>query len=792
MAVSERVARELLVESCRAQMQDRYLWIAEGQDVLDDLRERSSEALERWPDVDVEGREVVVTYLDTYRQAMTAWAAAREVVDAADRLGGGGVDEARHLIRLLDDIGGGEGEVWHDAAVRMVGSALVRQRRLVSPVAWLAEIRAEAERMISDIRRVEAEPSSSRGLDEGERSEAVSTQPPAAGGEEEQVLEVVPPPAPRPVADPAGEAPVRRRPAPQPAPKPRRERLPDIKEVARLLGDRAEEFCRVYLPAGRRQGEYWKVGGVEGHAGESMWVLLTGPKAGTWEDMATGEHGDLVHLIKANRQLPSMGAAVAEASAFLGGANVVAMAPRSGRVDTGAAGEVDDRRAKARRARAHKTWEKCRPLRSGEQSPGALYLVRRKIPVEVASSLRWSPELFTQNDAGNRVKAPALVARIETASGEFRGVQRIFLTRAGEKADLGKGGSKKGQGDLADGGVWFGNRQASRVVMTEGVEDALAAISVLPADTLENLAVVASTGGGRLHRVALPPTAREVVVLQDPGRPAEETFEKLKERREADGLQVRAIRQAKDVNDALIADRDALARLLAPLAEPGPAAALKAAPGADDVEDLVGRAVRWRAAAASGGWAAADIHAMAGDLDQARGVLAQPGGLAEGARETLEAFAGEAGRARGAMRMAAGLVGGIEDLMRQRGDILTEVTGERHPRSAERRFFADDRNHAHMDGWTERAGKALRVMANLQASERTAWGAAVLGLLAERVPDASMTTPDANARYYLISQAHRIRDILKRDDRMRSAGAGEAIGEAMKVGHGQTISRSLA
>ncbi len=788
MAMSQRVARELLVDSCRAQMQDRYLWGVEGQEILDDLRARSSEALERWPGDDAEGREVVVTYLDSYSQAMTAWAAAREVVGAAGMLAGGRVDTAQWLIGLLDDIDAGADDVWHDTALRIVGSALVRQGRLVSPVAWLAETRAEAERTVAGIRRAEAGPSVSRGRDDAGRSEAVAAQ--SGGGEDRKILDA--PPPPRPVAAPADEAPVRQRPSPQPAARPRRERLPDVKELAALLAERAEEFCRVYLPAGRRRGEYWKIGGVDGHAGESMWVLLTGPRAGAWQDTATGQHGDLVHLIKEVMRLPDIAAALPEASAFLGGAGVVAMAPRTERLDAGAAGKEADRHAKARRAKAQRTWERCRPLRRGERSPGALYLVRREISVEAASALRWSPELMTQDDTGSAVMAPALVARIETAAGEFRGVQRIFLTGSGEKAALGKGGAKKAQGDLADGGVWFGNREASRVVMTEGVEDALAAITALPADALERVAVVASTGANRLHRVALPPSTREVVVLQDPGQTGEETFRRLKAQRESEGLQVRAIRQAVDVNDALVADRDALARLLAPLAEPGSAAALKAPPAADDPEALVGRAARWRAAAASGGWAAADIHAMGPDLDQARDALARAGGLTDGARDTLEAFAGEAGRALGAMRMAAGLVAGVEDLMRQRGDILTRVTGERHPRSAERRFFAEVRNHPHMDGWTERAGKALRVMADLQASERTAWGAAVLDLLGRRVPDASMTTADANARYYLISQARRITDTLKRDDRMRRAGTGEAVAEEMKAGHRRAVSRGLA
>ena len=803
MAVSERVERELLADSCRAQMEDRYLWVGEGQEVLDDLRTRSLDALERWPAEDGENREVVRAFLDDYGVAMGAWRAGRQVVDAVDGLGDD-TDAAREVIRLLDEIDGGQEHIWHDETLRIVGSGLISRRRLVSPVAWLAEARERAaavlaentgkvEQVVVPVASRLAVTADSETADADERVEVTPVAEPVVdGGGDEQVRETVPPPTPRPAPGSAGDAPVRQRPSPQRPSTPRRERLPGVREVARLLGERAEEFCRTYLPGGRRQGDYWKVGGVEGHSGESMWVLLTGPKRGAWKDTATGEGGDLVHLIRAIQQLPSIGDALPEASAFLGGTNVVAIPPRSPRMRTGSGSGDVSGHVQERRAKAAATWEKCRPLRSGEQSPGAFYLLRRKISVEAASPLRWSPELTTLNDAGDFVKVPAVVARIETADGSFRGVQRIFLTGAGDKADLGKGGAKKAQGDLADGGVWFGNRQASRVVMTEGVEDALAAITALPPDALENLALVASTGAGRLHRVTLPPTAAEVVVLQDPGQTGDETFETLKAQCEAAGLQVRAIRQAMDVNDALIADRDGLARLLAPLADPGRATDLTAVPSTDDVEDLVGRAAGWRATAASGGWAAADIHAMGGDLDQVRGALAGVDALESGTRKTLAAFADEAGRARSAMRMAAGVVDGVADLMRQREDILERVTGERHPRAAERRFFADPRNHAHMDGWTERAGKARGVMRTLQGSEKTAWGAAVIDLLAERVPEASMTTPVANARYYLISQARRITDTLKRDDRMRRAGTGEAIAEDIRVNHGQAVSRGMA
>ena len=775
MAMSERLARELLVGSCRAQLQDRYLWVIEGQEGLDDLRSRSLEALERWPSGDDKGEAAVIAFLDEYRAAMAAWRAAREVVDAADRLGGDGTAPrriaAQGLVRLLDAIDSGLGRVWHDETIRIVGSGLLRHQVLDSPEPWLADVRQRATAALEE--------TTGAAVQTGHET-AAETDSEAARARE------APPPLPRPAVGGGDESTARRPAAARPA---RRRELPGVREVARMLGDRAEEVCRTYLPGGRRQGDYWKVGGVDGEPGESMWVLLNGPRAGRWTDEATGEEGDLVHLIRAVRGLPDIAATLPEASAFLGGANVIAMPHRPTRNDAKSGGVEDGAGTQERRQRAAKTWERCRPLRQGEQSPGALYLIKRKIAVERASSLRWSPRLATPSDEGVLVKMPALVARIETWDGAFRGVQRVFLDRSGEKAAL-AGGPKKHQGDLSDGGVWFGNRQARRIVMTEGVEDALAAITALPSDALEGLAVVASGGGGRMHRVALPPTAEEVVVLQDPGDPGQQSFDALQARCEVQGLRVRAIRQAVDVNDALKADRAALERLLAPLADPRPSADLRSA--ADDVEDLLGRADRWCEAAARGGWAAADILAMGADLEEARSVLTGSVTLESDARETLAAFVDEAGRARNAMRMAAGVVSGLEDLMGQRAGILERATGECNARAAERRFFADVRSHGKLDGWTERAGRAIAVMKTLQASQTTAWGGAVLGLLAERVPQDAMTTPAANARYYLISQERRIADTLKRDDRLRRAATGEAVAQSLDTGRDRRFGQDLA
>ncbi|MDE0239301.1 MAG: hypothetical protein OXQ84_03745 [bacterium] len=145
------------------------------------------------------------------------------------------------------------------------------------------------------------------------------------------------------------------------------------------------------------------------------------------------------------RRLPDTASTVPEASAFLGGAIVIVMSCPSARADSkpGAVDESTD--AQARRKKEAKTWEKCRRLRQGEQSPRTLYLIKRKIAVDKASSLRWSPRPATPNENGELVKMPALVVRIETWDGRFRRVQRVFIDRGGEKAAL-TGGEKKAPG----------------------------------------------------------------------------------------------------------------------------------------------------------------------------------------------------------------------------------------------------------------------------------------------------------------------------------------------------------
>jgi hypothetical protein len=94
-------------------------------------------------------------------------------------------------------------------------------------------------------------------------------------------------------------------------------------DLARRLARDAEAVCRHYLSNGHRQGHYWVIGDVMNTPGRSLYVRLTGPDsgpgaAGKWNDAASpSEHGDLLDLIRLNRNLRNLGEAMNEARCFL-------------------------------------------------------------------------------------------------------------------------------------------------------------------------------------------------------------------------------------------------------------------------------------------------------------------------------------------------------------------------------------------------------------------------------------------------------------------------------------------
>ena len=189
--------------------------------------------------------------------------------------------------------------------------------------------------------------------------------------------------------------------------------------IAAALAARAEEVCRRYLPNGRRLGRYWICGDLDGARGRSLFVRLSGSgKRGGWTDAATGQHGDLLDLIRHRINAPTLRAALDEARRFL------ALEPAPDRVP-GASDRNPEGRAEPYDATeaARRLWRRCRAV---DGSHAERYLQARGLSRCRFAALRFHPELRYREGSAVR-RFPALVAAVTGDDGRIFGVQRTWL-----------------------------------------------------------------------------------------------------------------------------------------------------------------------------------------------------------------------------------------------------------------------------------------------------------------------------------------------------------------------------
>jgi len=91
----------------------------------------------------------------------------------------------------------------------------------------------------------------------------------------------------------------------------------DIRELSERLAADAENVASYLLPRGKRIGNEWCVGSIDGEGGKSLKIHLSGAKAGVWADFATNDNGDLVELWKLVRKLTTVDA-IKEIKSYLG------------------------------------------------------------------------------------------------------------------------------------------------------------------------------------------------------------------------------------------------------------------------------------------------------------------------------------------------------------------------------------------------------------------------------------------------------------------------------------------
>lgn len=318
--------------------------------------------------------------------------------------------------------------------------------------------------------------------------------------------------------------------------------IDDLPRLVTALADQAEAVCRAYLPAGRRHGRYWTVGDVRNSAGRSMWVRLksdeAGHLAGKWQDAATGEHGDLLDVIRETCCLRHFSEVVDEAAKFL--AMPIEVGPTTLTADN------PDRASSAQRAA--RLFAASEPIRS---TLAERYLRARGIThLGGLSALRFHPHCYYKFADGRSVKLPALIAATTNDKGRLTGALRTYLDPAGYTEDsLGKAlvdTPKKALGDLLGHAVRFG-RTGDVLAAGEGLETVLSLRTLAP-----DLPHAAALSAAHLAALSLPPGLRRLYLIRDNDASGRWATSRLAERAAEAGIEALVIAPAgKDLNEDL-------------------------------------------------------------------------------------------------------------------------------------------------------------------------------------------------------------------------------------------------
>lgn len=276
----------------------------------------------------------------------------------------------------------------------------------------------------------------------------------------------------------------------------------EASDLAVRLARAAEAVCRHYLPAGQKSGRYWLVGDVHGSPGRSMFVRLKGPDrgkgaTGKWTDAATGEHGDLLDVIRESCGFSDFRDVAEEARRFL---SLPRPEPekRSRQLSSVPSGSA---------AAARRLFAMSQPI------AGTLvetYLRNRGITaLHATASLRFHPTCYYRLEGGGSTRQlPAMVATVTDLGGRQTGAHRTWLAADGScKADIET--PRRAMGDLLGHGVRFGVAQ-DVLAAGEGIETVLSARSAGV-----ELPVLAALSAAHLAAILFPKSLRRLYVLRD-------------------------------------------------------------------------------------------------------------------------------------------------------------------------------------------------------------------------------------------------------------------------------------
>lgn len=304
-------------------------------------------------------------------------------------------------------------------------------------------------------------------------------------------------------------------------------------DLAHSLGRRAEAVCRRYLSSGRREGAYWLVGDARNTPGRSMFVRLydtpKGP-AGKWTDAATGEHGDLLDVIRESCGLVDFKDVADEARTFLSMPPPEPQTPEHQRQNPASRGSTEAAR---------------RLVRMSQSIYGTLvqaYLRERGITdLRGTDSLHYHPRCYYRPDEHSPTEAwPAMIAAVTCLDGKITGAHRTWLDpRRRDKAPIDT--PRRAMGDLLGNAVRFG---VGGEVMAagEGIETVLSLRQVLP-----DMPMLAALSAAHLAAILFPNTLRRLYILRDNDPAGDGARDTLIERANEAGIE--AIVLSPDLGD---------------------------------------------------------------------------------------------------------------------------------------------------------------------------------------------------------------------------------------------------
>lgn len=274
----------------------------------------------------------------------------------------------------------------------------------------------------------------------------------------------------------------------------------DVSDLAHCLGENAEAVCRHYLSNGRRSGRYWVVGDVRNAPGRSTFVRLApsskGPP-GKWTDAATGEHGDLLDVIRESLGLVDFRDVAQEARAFL------ALPPAQQQSHSAKPVPVPVGSPDASR----RLFAMSQPILG---TIVEAYLRGRGITtLHGTGALRFHPRCYYRpDDHGPTETWPAMIAAVTYLDGGQTGTHRTWLRPDGTgKAPVDT--PRRAMGDLLGHAVRFG---VPDTVMAagEGIETTLSLRCALP-----DMAMAAALSAAHLAAILFPPTLRRLYIIRD-------------------------------------------------------------------------------------------------------------------------------------------------------------------------------------------------------------------------------------------------------------------------------------